>query len=105
MGAIAGCTIFVGLPIGRLRAPMPRTRALLNSLAIGILVFLLWDVLAHAWEPVNGAIKDRRYGPAPREGLVLPGGTGPGPVGAGGLAPWVGPPRQAVAGPPAPPGA
>src|SRR2546421_163962 len=81
MGAIAGCTIFVGLPIGRLRAPMPRTRALLNSLAIGILVFLLWDVLAHSWAPVNSAIEGRRYGPALREGLGLAVGTGRGAVG------------------------
>jgi len=100
MGAIAGCTIFVGLPIGRLRAPMPRTRALLNSLAIGILVFLLWDVLAHAWEPVNGAIKDRRYGPALREGLVLAGGTGLGLVGLVYFDRWVARRAKAYGGPP-----
>src|SRR2546430_8575305 len=75
MGAIAGSTIFLGLPIGRLRAPMPRTRALLNALAIGILVFLLWDVLAHAWAPVDGALATKRYGPALRDGLVLAAGT------------------------------
>ena len=41
LGAIAGFTIYLGLPIGRLRAPMPRVRAGLNAVAIGILVFLL----------------------------------------------------------------
>jgi ZIP family zinc transporter len=81
MGGIAGFTIFLGLPIGRLRAPMPRVRALLNSLAIGILVFLLWDVLAHAWEPVDAALGGKRYGPALRDGLVLALGTGLGLVG------------------------
>jgi ZIP family zinc transporter len=81
LGAIAGSTIFLGLPIGRVRAPMPRVRALLNALAIGILVFLLWDVLAHAWEPVDGALADKHYGAALRDGLVLAIGTGLGLVG------------------------
>ncbi len=81
LGAIAGSTIFLGLPIGRLRAPMPRTRALLNALAIGILVFLLWDVLAHAWEPVDVALVDKAYGSALLDGLVLAAGTGLGLVG------------------------
>jgi ZIP family zinc transporter len=57
LGAIAGSTIFVGLPIGRLSRPMPRTRAALNAVAIGILLFLLWDVLSHANEPVESALK------------------------------------------------
>ena len=37
LGAIAGSTIFVGLPLGRLSRPMPRMRAALNAVAIGIL--------------------------------------------------------------------
>jgi ZIP family zinc transporter len=48
LGAIAGFTIFLGLPIGRLRNPAPRIQAFLNAIAIGILVFLLFDVLAKA---------------------------------------------------------
>jgi zinc transporter, ZIP family len=56
LGAIAGLTIFLGLPVGRIRRPMPRTRAALNAGAIGILVFLLFDVLAHANEPVEAAL-------------------------------------------------
>ena len=51
LGAIAGFTIFLGLPLGRIRAPMPRLKVFLNALAIGILIFLLWDVLTNAWEP------------------------------------------------------
>src|ERR1700716_3321092 len=53
LGAIAGSTVFVGLPLGRLSRPMPRTRSALNAVAIGILLFLLWDVLSHANEPVE----------------------------------------------------
>jgi ZIP family zinc transporter len=74
LGAVAGFTIFLGLPIGRLRAPAPRVRALLNAGAVGVLLFLLWDVLAHAWEPVDKALADHRYAPAVRDGLVLAAG-------------------------------
>jgi ZIP family zinc transporter len=56
LGGIAGLTIFLGLPLGRLRNPAPRLRAGLNAVAIGILVFLLFDVLSHANEPVEHAL-------------------------------------------------
>jgi zinc transporter, ZIP family len=56
LGAIAGATIFIGLPLGRVQARVPRTRVWLNALATGILLFLLWDVLAHAWEPIETAL-------------------------------------------------
>jgi ZIP family zinc transporter len=56
LGFIAGFTIFIGLPVGRLRAPVARLRIALNAVAIGILVFLLFDVLSHANEPVELAL-------------------------------------------------
>jgi ZIP family zinc transporter len=56
LGFIAGVTILMGLPLGRMRSPRPGLRQFLNALAIGILVFLLWDVLAHGWEPIDGAL-------------------------------------------------
>lgn len=56
LGAIAGFTIFLGLPIGRLRNPSLGTKAFLNAMATGVLLFLLWDVLAHAVEPVETAL-------------------------------------------------
>jgi ZIP family zinc transporter len=62
LGAIAGLTIFLGLPVGRLRRPAPRLRAFLNAAATGILVFLLWDVLAHAFLPVETALTDAQAG-------------------------------------------
>jgi len=58
LGAIAGMTILLGLPLGRLRRPMPGLRQFLNALAIGILVFLVWDVLSHAWVPIDAALSD-----------------------------------------------
>jgi ZIP family zinc transporter len=56
LGAIAGLTIFLGLPIGRVRRASLGLRATLNAIAMGILVFLLWDVLSHAVEPVESAL-------------------------------------------------
>jgi ZIP family zinc transporter len=71
LGAIAGVTIFLGLPIGRLRQPMPALKTALTGVATGILIYLLWDVLAHAWEPIDGALADRRYASATGNGIVM----------------------------------
>ena len=56
LGVIAGATILLGLPVGRLQKPAPTLRVLLNSVAIGVLLFLVWDVLSAAWEPVDLAV-------------------------------------------------
>lgn len=56
LGATAGFTIFLGLPLGRLRTVSIEVRASLNAVATGVLVFLLWDVLAHASDPVEAAL-------------------------------------------------
>src|SRR6187397_666754 len=56
LGAVAGCTIFVGLPVARLRTVTPNMRAMLAATATGILLFLFWDVLTHAVEPVEDAL-------------------------------------------------
>jgi len=56
LGAIAGATILIGLPIGRLRRPAPGLRLFLNATAVGVLLFLVWDVLSAAWEPIDGAL-------------------------------------------------
>jgi zinc transporter, ZIP family len=56
LGFIAGVTIVIGLPLGRVRSVKPGTRQFLNAIAIGILIFLIWDVLAHAFEPVDNAL-------------------------------------------------
>jgi len=60
LGVIAGGTIVLGLPVGRMRRPAPSMRALLNAVAIGILLFLVWDVFSHAWEPVDASLSDVR---------------------------------------------
>jgi zinc transporter, ZIP family len=78
LGAIAGLTIFLGLPLGRIRAPMPRVKVFLNAFAIGILIFLLWDVLTHAWEPTDTALSSHKYGTAVVDGVVMLGCVGVG---------------------------
>jgi ZIP family zinc transporter len=56
LGLVAGATILLGLPIGRLRRPAASLRALLNAVAVGVLLFLVWDVLSAAWEPIDAAL-------------------------------------------------
>jgi ZIP family zinc transporter len=56
LGFIAGVTILLGLPLGRMRAPRPGLRLFLNAIAIGILLFLIWDVLVHAYAPLDAAL-------------------------------------------------
>ena len=62
LGAIAGFTIFLGLPIGRMQSVQASTKAVRAATAPGILVFLLWDVLSAAVEPVESALEDGRDG-------------------------------------------
>jgi ZIP family zinc transporter len=62
LGAIAGGTIFLGLPIGRMQNLSGAARAGLSALATGILLFLLWDVLSGAVEPISAALDDRHWG-------------------------------------------
>ena len=56
LGAIAGATIFLGLPVARLRGLPKAVQGFLNAFATGILVFLLWDILTHAAGPVETAL-------------------------------------------------
>ena len=62
LGAIAGLTIFVGLPMGRMRGGSRATRTFLSGVSAGILVFLLFDILEHATEPVEEAVTSRDWG-------------------------------------------
>ena len=62
LGFIAGATILLGLPMGRLRRPAPSLRLLLNATAVGVLLFLVWDVLSAAWEPIDTALESVHAG-------------------------------------------
>jgi ZIP family zinc transporter len=56
LGALAGSTILLGLPLGRLAGPGVRLKAALSATATGILLFLLYDVIHGAIEPVDAAL-------------------------------------------------
>jgi ZIP family zinc transporter len=58
LGAVAGFTVFLGLPMGRVRAGSTRMRSFLNAGATGILLFLFWDVLTKGVEPVEVALTE-----------------------------------------------
>ena len=62
LGAIAGFTIYLGLPVARLRNPRRDWQAFLNALATGILIFLFWDILSKAREPIDTALGAAREG-------------------------------------------
>lgn len=62
LGAIAGATIFLGLPVGRVRGLSRNVRSGLSAFATGILVFLLWDVLTNAVDPIETALHAHHWG-------------------------------------------
>jgi ZIP family zinc transporter len=63
LGAVAGLTIFVGLPMGRIRSTSAALRASLAAVATGILVFLFWDVVSHGVAPVDTHLEAHAWGP------------------------------------------
>src|SRR5256885_16602894 len=63
LGAIAGATIFLGLPVARMHSLPKSVQGFLNAFATGILVFLLWDIVSHAAGPVEAAITQGHRGP------------------------------------------
>jgi zinc transporter, ZIP family len=74
LGAIAGFTIFLGLPLGRYRDADPRLKAAFMAIATGILLFLFFDVLAHGWTPVEEAAEEHEWADLVGFGLVFGGG-------------------------------
>src|SRR5260370_10315797 len=62
LGAIAGITIFLGLPVARMHGLPKAVQGFLNAFATGILIFILWDILSHASGPVEAALVGARTG-------------------------------------------
>jgi ZIP family zinc transporter len=56
LGVIAGVTILIGMPVGRASRLSGTVKLFLNAVAIGVLLFLVWDVLSGAWEPLDAAL-------------------------------------------------
>jgi ZIP family zinc transporter len=57
LGAVAGFTILLGLPVGRMTNLSVVVRASLSAVATGILVFLFWDVVSAGVEPVESHLE------------------------------------------------
>src|SRR4051794_38934258 len=62
LGAIAGATIFLGLPVARMQGLGPNARSGLSALATGILVFLFWDVMTNAIDPIESSLHAHHWG-------------------------------------------
>ena len=69
LGAVAGFTIFLGLPVAVLTT-MPKFRAFMTALSAGVLIFLLVEISHKSFEMVEEAAKSYfaggAYGPAPQ---------------------------------------
>jgi zinc transporter, ZIP family len=58
LGAIAGFTIYLGLPLARLRGLDARARIALAMFAVGILAFLFVDVFEHGFAIVEEPVEE-----------------------------------------------
>src|SRR5262249_41960905 len=88
LGALAGFTIYLGLPFGRLQLLGNRSRVALAMFSVGVLAFTFVDVMEHAFgivEEAVGSFKDERGSLGHAVGLaaMLGGGFG---LGLAGLA-------------------
>jgi ZIP family zinc transporter len=57
LGALAGFTIYLGLPFGRLTLLGDRARVALAMFAVGVLAFIFVDVMEHAFGIVEAAVE------------------------------------------------
>jgi len=81
LGAVAGFTIFVGLPMGRVRHQSKALKTFLNGVSAGILIFLLFDILEHATQPLEDAVRRDAWTHLVAVGLLYGAGFGVGLLG------------------------
>jgi ZIP family zinc transporter len=62
LGALAGFTIYLGLPFARLQLLGPRTRVGLAMFAVGVLAFLFVDVMEHGLGIVEESVEGYKDG-------------------------------------------
>jgi zinc transporter, ZIP family len=62
LGAIAGLTIYLGLPMGRMKAVSAKVRTFLSMASAGIIIFLLIDIFSKLSEPIAGSLKQALSG-------------------------------------------
>jgi ZIP family zinc transporter len=66
LGAVAGGTIFLGLPLGRIGGLPPRLRAFMSTVSAGILLFIFWDVVSAAAGVIEHATRNAAHGGSAR---------------------------------------
>ena len=69
LGALAGFTIYLSLPFGRLQTAGKRFHVALAMFAVGVLAFLLVDIFEHALETLEHYVEDFAAG---EKGLAEP---------------------------------
>jgi zinc transporter, ZIP family len=61
LGALAGFTIYLGLPVGRLRLLDSRARVALAMFSVGVLAFIFVDVLSSGTAIINTALTAAKH--------------------------------------------
>ena len=74
LGLIAGITIFLGFPIARIKSVATRTKALLNAISTGILIFLLVEIAGHVLEEIEELIERAAAGQPGLQEAIFYGG-------------------------------
>src|SRR4029079_1678673 len=62
LGAIAGFTIYLGLPLGRVSGLSARTRGILSLLAAVTRRFFFWDVVRRSHDILEGSLVQAKAG-------------------------------------------
>jgi zinc transporter, ZIP family len=96
LGALAGFTIYLSLPFGRLELLSQRARVGLAMFSVGVLAFLFVDVFEHAFEIVEEAVEgfkegERSFADAAGLALLLAGGFAAGTAGLAVVERWMRP--------------
>jgi ZIP family zinc transporter len=75
LGALAGFTIYLGLPAGRVKQVSQKARTFLSMVSAGILFFLLFDILSQLSEPIESTLQQVTAGRASAGEFLLLVGT------------------------------
>jgi len=94
LGALAGFTIYLGLPLARMRLLGSRARVGLAMFAVGVLAFLFVDVMSHGGEILEHAVQRLHagsvgFGHVLLLGLLLAAGFAAGTVGLAAVERWM----------------
>jgi ZIP family zinc transporter len=99
LGGLAGFTIYLGLPVGRLRFVSTRTQVALAMFSVGVLAFLFAEVLVHGVEIVEETFEELGDGEgsagyAALLSLMLGSGFVLGIAGLAAVERWMRPPKR-----------